>query len=424
MRCVARPCLATLIGDQFDCALIDESHRFKSLASIATQMFLRMQPKYRYCLTATPVSNTCPDLFPLMGWIAVPEWYKGNRRNAAWPYAREDLARFTATFLTQERDLTQEEDNRRRDPRRRDKCIKDSPIISSPARLLKLLKPNMAFISKEQCNPNYLKPNIIDVRIPLGREQAKLYGHFTNRANIAGGSPLVRARKQTAYLRNICADPAGFTHGGPVVSSNMNPKVIAILELTRDILTRGEQVVIVNSRVGLTSTILGKLTEAGVPCARIDSTTAAEQHAYQANLFKSGRARVLGMGIKCAAAFSFADCENLIIGSLEYSAGTFVQACGRIDRVVNKVKKNIYCILHQHSIEEVIFETVALKNDAANLCLRGQRIPRDFKPVDSQEILATALDRFSLDGSTPERECEQKWPQLCRAIKTSLTNHE
>ncbi len=420
VRCVATPCLSTLIGDQFDCVLVDEAHRFKSLQSITTQMFIRMQPRYRYCLTATPVSNTCPDLFPLMGWIAVPEWYKGNRRNAAWPYAREDLGRFMATFLTQERDLTQEEDNRRRDPRRRDKCIKDSPIISSPARLLKLLKPNMAFISKEQCNPNYLKPSIIDVRIPLGREQGRLYGFFTDRANIEASNPLVRARKQSAYLRNICADPAGFTHGGPVVSSNMNPKVIAILELTRDILARGEQVVIVNSRVGLTSTIIGKLAEAGIPCARIDSTAEAEQHAYQANLFKTGRARVMGIGIKCAAAFSFENCENLIIGSLEYSAGTFVQACGRIDRVVNKVKKNIYCILHKNSIEEVIFETVALKHDAANLCLLGQRIPRDFKPVDSSEILAEAIKRFDLNASEPETACEEKWPVLCQNLVAAL----
>ena len=133
-----------------------------------------------------------------------------------------------------------------------------------------------------------------------------------------------------------------------------------------------------------------------------------------------GRARVLGIGLKCAASFSFEQCENLILGSLEFSSGTFVQACGRIDRVVNKVQKNIFCILHKNSLEEVIFETVALKNDAANLCLRGQRIASDFKPVDSSEILATALNRFSLDGSTPECECEQKWVKLCARLHSAL----
>jgi hypothetical protein len=200
----------------------------------------------------------------------------------------------------------------------------------------------------------------------------------------------------------------------------MNPKVIAILELTRDILARGEQVLIINSRVGLTSTIMDKLSEAGVPVARIDSTLSAEQHAYQANLFKSGKVRVMGMGIKCAAAYSFDNCPNEIIGSLEYSWGTFGQACGRIDRVTNKVKKNIYVILHRNSIEELQYDTVAIKGDAANLCLRGQRIPREFKPVDSSEILAKALDRFDLSGTKPENECEQEWPKLSKAITVAM----
>lgn len=73
----------------------------------------------------------------------------------------------------------------------------------------------------------------------------------------------------------------------------MNPKVIAILELVREILGRGEQVVIINSRIGLTNTLATKLAEAEVVVARIDSTQEAEQHAYQANLFKSKRAQVM-----------------------------------------------------------------------------------------------------------------------------------
>jgi predicted RNA methylase len=420
VRCIIQPCLSTLIGNQFDCVLIDEAHKCKGLSANLTQMLIRLQPRYRYAMTATPVSNIVSDLFPLLGWLAVPEWYKGNRRNAAWPYARQDLGRFNSTFLTQERDLTQEDHNRQKDPKWRGRCIKESPIISSPARLLKLLKPNMAFIDKPECRAEYIPPKIIDVRVPMGKEQARLYGHFTNRANITAKSAYIRAGKQTTYLRNICADPAGFSYGGPKVLSNMNPKVIAILELTRDILGRGEQVVIINSRVGITSTLATKLTEAGIPIARIDSTTQAEQHAYQANLFKAGKARVCFMGIKSAAAYSFDACENLIIGSLEYSFGTFAQACGRIDRVVNQVVKHIYVILHKNSIEEIMFDVCALKGDASALCLRGKRIPREFKPVDSGEILAQALDRFDLSGAKPESECEREWPRLRTALSQAM----
>jgi hypothetical protein len=403
--------------------ILDECHCCTNLGANITKQLIRMQPKYRWGLSATPIHNIVSNLFSLMGWIAVPDWYKGERRNAAWPYARKELGKFEDVFLSQERDFTQERLNKAADPKWSGTCTKVSPVISSPARLLKLLKPSMAYIGKEQVNPSYIKPKVVDVRVAMGQEQARLYSHYLNRGNIPCKHPLVRARKQTAWLRNICADPAGFTHGNaatPKVGSNMNPKVISILELTRDILREGEQVVIVNSRLGLTNTIQHRLVEAGVPIARIDSTTTS-QHAYQSNLFKRGKARVLLMGLKCAAAYSFDQCKYLIIGSIEYSPGSFNQAMGRIDRVTNAVEKTIYCILHKDSIEEVQYDTVAIKDDAATICLKGQRTPREFKPVDPSEILATALDRFALSGSKPEQDCESEWPKLRDAIAAALT---
>lgn len=424
IRSIISPSLATRIGHLFDMVILDEAHVCCNLSANVTKSLIRLQPKYRWALTATPIPNIVSNLFSLMGWIAVPGWYKGEIRNAAWPYARHELGKFEGVFLSQERDYTQERLNKAADPKWSGTCTKVSPVISSPARLLKLLKPSMAYIGKEQVNPRYIKPKVIDVRVPMGKEQSKLYAHYLNRGNIPARHPLVRARKQVAWLRNICADPAGFTHGTvhtPKVGSNMNPKVIAILELTRDILREGEQVVIVNSRLGLTNTLQQRLVEAGVPIARIDSTTTS-QHAYQSNLFKRGKARVMLMGIKCAAAYSFDQCKYLIIGSLEYSPGPLNQASGRIDRVTNAVEKAIYCILHKDSIEEIMFDVVATKDDAATICLKGQRTPREFKPVDPGEILATALDRFDLSGSRPEQDCESEWPKLRDAIAAALTN--
>jgi hypothetical protein len=423
IRSIISPSLASRIGHLFDMVICDEAHVCCNLSANVTKSLIRLQPKYRWALTATPIPNIVSNLFSLMGWIAVPGWYKNHVRNAAWPYARNELGKFEGVFLSQERDFTQERLNKIADKNWSGTCTKVSPVISSPARLLKLLKPSMAYIGKEAVNPAYIKPEVVDVRVALGQEQAKLYSWYLNRGHIPGKHPLVRARKQTAWLRNICADPAGFSHGDthtPKVGSNMNPKVIAILELTRDILREGEQVVIVNSRLGLTNTLQSRLAEAGVPIARIDSTTTS-QHAYQSNLFKKGKARVLLMGLKCAAAYSFDQCKYLIIGSIEYSPGSFNQAMGRIDRVTNAVKKKIYCILHKDTIEEVMFDVVATKDDAATICLKGQRTPREFRPVDPSEILATALDRFDMTGSKPEVDCEAEWPKLRDAIAAALT---
>lgn len=423
IRSIIAPCLSTRIGHMFDMVLLDEAHRVANLSANITQMLIRLQPKHRYALTATPIPNDVSNLFSVLGWIAVPDWYKGGRRNAGWPYAREELGRFEATFKSVERDFTEEDFRAKADPKYRGKCEKPSPVISSPARLLKLLKPWMAYLSKPDCNPAYIPPKVVDVRVPMGKEQAELYGYYLDRGHIPGGHPLIRARKQSAWLRGICADPAGFRHGGPgtpKVRSNMNPKVIALLELTRDVLAKGKQFLIINSRVGLSNTIQHKLAEAGVRIARIDSTVPADQHAYQANLFKSGKADVLLLGLKCAAAYSFDECEYEAIGSIEWSPGPKKQAEGRIDRVTNKVEKTIYCILFENTIEEVMFDTVATKDDAATICLKGMRIPRDFVPVDGSSILAEAIERFDIRTAVQESECDKQWPKLCAAIKSAL----
>lgn len=420
VRSILEPCLSTLIGHEFDMVLLDEAHYCTNLSANRTEMLIRLQPRWRWAFTATPIPNVITNLFPLMGWLAVKDWYKGELRNAAWPYARGEIGRFNSTFLSEERDLTAEKEKeeaaRKAGDFWRGKCVKNSPVISSPARLLKILKPSLAHISKPACNPAYVPPEVIDVRVPMGKEQAVLYGHFLDRGNVPGGHPLIRARRQTAWLRNICADPAGFTHGGPRVASNLNPKVIATLELVRDIVGRGEQVLIISSRIGLTNTLQHRITEAGIPIARIDSTISAEQHAYQANVFKDGKATCMLMGLKCAASHSFDKCANEIITSIEWSPGTYNQAAGRIDRVTSVTKKRIYCILAKDTIEEVMYDVLMTKGDAATICLRGQRVQRDFHPIDAGEILATALDRFDLSGATSEGDCEAKWPNLRDAL--------
>jgi hypothetical protein len=265
------------------------------------------------------------------------------------------------------------------------------------------------------CSATYVEPKIVDVRVPMGAQQMALYAHFMNRGNIDHKNPLVRARMQITYLRNICADPMGFTHGGPPVRSNFNPKTVAILELARDIMAKGDQFVIVCARKGQTDTLHAALRDAGLLCSRIDSTITAEQHSYQANQFKSHRTQAMLFGLKCAAGYSFHECAHMIIGSLEYSYGSLVQSMGRIDRVNSKRPATIYCVLHKHSIEETMFDVVGQKGDSAQICLEGRRVPRDYKPLDISEVLATSILNFKKE-SQEEADCDKAWPKLRQSM--------
>lgn len=419
IRCVVHPSLATVLGaeqPEWDMVIIDEAHLCCNLDARITQNLLRLQPRFRYAMTATPIPNYVFNLFSLMGWLCVKDWYKGGMRNAAWPYAVDEIHRFKTTFMSTETDITAQTKARLAgDKKWARKGVKESPIISSPARLLKILKPSMAYISKESCNPTLMPCEVIDVRVPCGVQQAKLYAKWLDRGNYYPQykNPLTIAMVQLQRLRGICASPFSVEYNGGICKSDFNPKTIAILELIRDCMRRGEQVVVVSARVEQSNALAARLRDAGVPIARIDSTVDAQHHTAEANRFKRGDARVMLMGIKCAQGHSFDMCPNLIIGSLEWSYGSLHQAKGRVWRLTSRRPVKVWCVLHKNTIEELLFDRVAMKQDAATICLRGMRVPRDFMPMDASEVLAEHIVDYSGAGDTKsELECESVWPAL------------
>jgi hypothetical protein len=356
----------------------------------------------------------------------VPGWYLGGIRNAAWPYAVTELHRFNNTFLSIETDITAQQKAYAKGKRGwRSVGVRPSPVISAPARLLKLLSPTMAYISKEACNPQQQPRTIIDVRVPLGKEQARLYAWWLDRAHYYPefSNPLTIAMVQLSRLRGVCGAPASLDYSRDMVNSNFNPKTVTILQLIRDLLAKGEQVVVVSSRVGQSSELARRLSDAGVALARIDSTVPAQLHTAEANRFKRGDARVMLMGIKCAQSHSFDRCPNLIVGSLEWSYGTLHQAEGRVWRLTSPQPVKVWCVLHERTIEELLFDRVALKQDAATMCLHGKRVPRDFKTMDPSEILAEHIVSFNHEGETlSETECESQWPALRKQLVLANVN--
>ena len=427
IRCITAPSLATLItahhGDAWDMAIIDEAHLCCNIDAFITRNLLRLQPKFRYAMTATPIPNIVTNLFSLMGWVCVPDWYKGERRNAAWPYAVDECHRFGETFLSVEQDKTAQEMARRSGVKGwRRSGTKESPIISSPARLLKLLKPSMAYISKEDCNPDLNPCEIIDVRVDIGKEQQVLYAYWLNRANYlaeyGAKGALVIAQVQSTRLRGICASPATVSYNRGLCRSDFNPKTVTILQIIRDNLARGEQTVVVGARTDQSDTIARFISDAGVPIARIDTNTPSHLKAAEAKRFKKGDARVMFMGIKCAQGYSFEQCPNLIISSLEWSYGTLHQAKGRVWRLNSPKPVKVWVILHKNTIEELLFDRVAVKQDSATLCLQGRRVPRDFKTLDASEVLAEHMVNYRAEdgGILLETECESQWPALRKQI--------
>ena len=410
IKCVMEPCLATVVGDVWDMLILDEAHLICNLNSQVTNNLIRLQPRYKFALSATPIPNMVWNIFSLMGWLCVPDWYQGARSNPRWPFTREEISRFMTRFVSVERDLTQELMNRQKNiappaPRK-------SPLISEPAALLKLLRPTVAYISKEKCNPELQPCEVVDVRVPMGSEQRALYSYYLDVAKIPCSDPRFRMGVQMTYLRGICADPAGVEYedeNRPVVSSNCNPKLITIMDTILKCVADGEQVVHVAARINQSDEIASRLDACGITYSRIDGTVT--DHAYEAGAFKAGATQVMLMGIKCAQSYSFGQCSNLVIGSLEWSYGTFSQAKGRVWRLNSPRPVKIYVILHHDSIEEHMFDKLANKEDAATICLRGERVDTDVVSMDTAEILASHIAGWKEydRGEPAEYATEESW---------------
>lgn len=415
ITCIAQPNLSTKAGKAFDMVILDEAHLICNPKSGVTRSMLRLQPKYKFCLTATPIPNAVRNLFPLMGWLAVPNWYQGDVSNTRWPYTLNDENRFVNEFQSKEYDISARLAGEYKSP-------KNSPILSNKQILLRRVKTIIAFITKAQCNPDLVDCNIETIRVPFGKYQKQLYSWNMDLGNIPHEDHRTKHGVQMMRLRGICSDPVGREFnkfpGFKMVESNMNPKLVAILSKISKCIQEGEQVIHVSAFTGLNDEIENRLYESGVSVARIDGTPGLDQ-AAQAATFKDKKAQVLLMGIKCAAGHSFDGCKHLIIGGLEWSYGSLNQALGRIFRLNSPEDVSAYIVLTESSIEEMMFDKLAQKRDSSDIILHGEPIPHDYKDTSVQEVFANHFLSYSRgdDNTMNEIECEQDWITLQMDMK-------
>ena len=423
ISCIAEATLATRIGRQFDMVILDEAHLICNPRSAVTRNMLRLQAKYKFALTATPIPNEVSNLYPLMGWLAVPNWYQGNVSNPRWPYnySAHDLNRFVNDHQSKEHDETARR-------RMEYKAPKKSPILSNKQLLLRKVKKIIAFTSKADCNPDLVDCTVNTIRVPFGKYQKQLYSYNMELANIPHNDHRTKHGVQYMRLRGICADPLGrdFNEfpGFKMVDTNVNPKLIAILSKITSCVQAGEQVIHVSAFQGLNTELETRLHEAGITTSRIDGTPGLDQAAEAAE-FKAGRTQVLLMGIKCAVGHSFDQCKRLIIGSLEWSYGALNQAMGRIYRLNSPEDVTVDIILIGSSVEEMMFDKLAQKRDAATLVMHGESLPHDYQDVGVQEIFAEHFLSFSSDSDDcmNEHDCEDEWTQLQLKLQDSRNNN-
>ena len=414
VTCLYNPSKSYFFRDFFDMIILDEAHCIQNMKSKITQSFLRLNARYQYALTASPIPNILKDIFPILGWLSGPRWFTGRYSYPSFPYFAYRDKVFSSLFLTKEVDLTRTEGLAMAGENRIVQRV--SPIPSNVVSLTALIKPLVASISKEDCNPHLVKCAVTEVRVPFSKEQGLLYQKCLNHNNLVGVKPEYRILAQGNILRGVCADPASSEYNiNPVMCrTNYTPKVHVTMDLIIKILKAGEQVIVVSSRKGITDEIESRLRVLKVPYSRIDSSVDTKDHSRQAAEFKAQDSKVLLMGIKLAQGYSFDLCRNLILTSLEWSSVTREQAFGRHFRITSKRDVRVWCILNSGSLEEDMYQRVCMKESASSLILTGRTNDRSLILTPPVNILAEHIIKgFDNSGYTISEDIfEQLWKQL------------
>lgn len=348
----------------FDCCLLDECHVLANGNSRITQAVMKFQPEQRYAMSATPMRTGVEDLFPVMGWLCVPNWATAGNKNSHWPWSIDEIDLFRDEFCPKEYATH----NTGYKPRR-------SPFISNPINLSRMVCSVSDRITKAQCKPDYVPPEVTVRYVKMDMRTENLYTRQLNRKEMRGGNTLEKAQRQVTKLRMICALPAN-----PDLS--LTPKTVAVFERAKEILEKRRKVIIVCAFVDQSQYLATLFRAERIPVNFVDSST--NHHAGIAEDFElSDWPEVLFMGCKCAVSHSFSSVHHMLIASMDFSPAIFDQTIGRIDRLDSKERAHVEVFLYRKTVEEEIHRRALMGNEAKRIVMTGN-FPAQM-PIDRSE---------------------------------------
>ena len=416
ITCVWTPTMARIAEahGSFDCVVVDEGTRLQATESRIGASVRTLQPRYRLVLTGTPIKNRLESIFWLCAWAA--------GHTGRWAYEATDAARerFANTFLQKEENLANSK-----------KIIKRSARICSIHRLWKTLAPVIIRRRKADCGEEIAPKTVTPIVVKPGTAQLAVYQYHLNNAPIAGkkadaelmrkialglAEPAHRRTQvgmQITNLRlaalcpnteNLAAAKTGVK--GPKRSwTEWTPKLFTTLQITRECLAGGQQVIIGSPFKEFSQTLYNKLIEAEVAAVLLDGDTSPEERGLLANEFKQGKHAVLIAGLKAMGeGHSFENCAHLILPGLSYAYDENEQFIHRIWRLSSPGPVNIYPIVMEGSIDQNLHEIFTEKGDASNLAIDGRLFSEPASDINLEWLLKEALRIFKADMKTDDEE--------------------
>lgn len=432
IRCAVVPTVARILATYFDCVVIDEGVRLKATESFISQGVRTLSPRYRLVLTGTPIKNILDDLF----WLC--QWACGGHADPTprWPYENTEKAkqRFAAEHLLTERNLTKEAEALAATGKTRS-IKKRTPKICNIHRLWKLLGPVVIRRRKDDCGEDIVAKRFIPMRIRPGTAQQAVYSRYVAHKPVASkiGDPIdpsAAVAMQIQLLREAALSPSStnlseacVTGDGPRRSwTDFTPKSAAMFKLIADLVSQGEQVVVMSPFQYFSRAFAHRLNEAGVSHAVLDGCVRPELRGEMASEFKERKFAVLIAGIESMSeGHSFEQCSHLILPSLVWAMDKNLQAIDRVHRLTSRRDVTIYTFVTENTIDVLLESRFQEKKDSAQLAIDGRLFAEDHQEINLAQLLSETIENFDPTAPTfDEQGIENEWEaSLCARLRNA-----
>lgn len=411
--------LADVSKDAFDCIVVDEGVRLKSIKSLVSVGVRKMRAKYRLVLTATPIKNRLVDIFPLAAWSC----HADETANERWPYSPREIEKFKRDYMVIEENHTQRFEHLRKTGQRKT-FKKVTHNISNVSGLWRAFAPVVLRRRKDDCGEDIAKKVNQVVRVPLGLNQSKVYEYHLNpdRGN-------TEARYTLQALRVAASDPTSQlllarNTDDPTHSyrseHKYTPKIAAIMQLIDEIIARKEQVVVFSSLMDVLKIVAGYLEEAQIPYGTLTGSVSQKKRGQSSVEFGLGKFPVMLAGEESASeGHNWWRCNNVIRCSYSWAYDKCEQCVNRAHRLLSPKPVNIYSVMCDGSIDERLLQTEIEKRHASELALDGKLITKNPEEINYwQEIQAAIAAYNNIDKATlvDEVVLGSQWPALRRKL--------
>ncbi|CAH0120925.1 RNA polymerase-associated protein RapA [Paenibacillus sp. CECT 9249] len=331
----------------FHTLILDEAQFFKNRTTQTAQAVKRIQAKYRFALTGTPVENALEELWSIFDAV-FPELFPDRQAFIELP--RETVAKRIRPFLMR---------------RLKSEVLKELPDKIESVQASELLpeqkKLYAAYLAKLQKETlRHLNEDSFD----------------KNRIKILAG--LTR-------LRQLCCHPALFVEG----YAGGSAKLEQLLDIIEECLSAGKRMLIFSQFTEMLGIIRRELGYRGVQHFYLDGQTPASERVALCNRFNGGERELFLISLKAGGTgLNLTGADTVVLYDLWWNPAVEQQAADRAHRIGQKSVVQVIRLVAQGTVEDKMYELQQKKKNLVDEVIRpGQEALSSLTEQELRDIL-------------------------------------